>query len=554
MSWSECKRIGDYLLQMGGLTEEALTEGLAIQSQQEERQRIGRILLDRGWITESDLAQALSQQQGCAYLDRVPPVDETIRPTEKLPIAFLKKHQILPFVTEGAWNVALADPLDLMAIDAVSNAFGGEVKKWVCTPGIIEAGLSLYYFQEGGSAFEEGQSEGQGSVSVTLMDQGRDTEDLLESSDSAPVIHLVRKLFFQAIQARASDIHIEPYEQEVKVRYRIDGVLHTQKILPKHLFSALAARLKIMAKLKIDEQRLPQDGRSRVKVAEREIDIRVSTVPTGGGERIVLRLLDEAGADFSLEQLGFEADTKEQFHSLIHRPHGIILITGPTGSGKTTTLYGALTELNSDQRNILTVEDPIEYRLDGVGQMQIKPKIGLTFASCLRSILRQDPDVIMVGEIRDIETARIAIQSALTGHLVLSTLHTNDAASAITRLIDMGVEPYLTCSSVSAIMAQRLVRRVCPQCEGRIELSESQETCAYCSGTGFHGRVGIFELMTMNDEIREQVLNHSRSQQLKQAAVAQGMRTLRDDGLRKVERGLTTESEVMRVTQEDEEV
>lgn len=557
--------IGKILKENTSLTDDALSECLRVQSQLDVPQRIGQILLEKGFVSESDIAQALSQQVGYLYLDQIPPRALESRNDNKLPISFLKKHRLLPFEHEQ-WGLSLAmvDPLDITAIDSVVNSLDTPCKKWICTTRIIEEGLSHYHFQDGESASNDLNDQARDSFSFS--DQAVEAEDLLNSSGDVPVIRLVHKMFFRAIQARASDIHIEPYEQEVKVRYRIDGVLHTQLTLPKEVYPSLVSRLKIMAKLNIAERRLPQDGRSRVKVGEREIDIRVSTVPTSGGERVVLRLLDEADADFFLEQLGFEPDTETQFRKLIHRPHGIVLITGPTGSGKTTTLYGALTELNSDHRNIMTVEDPIEYRLAGISQTQIKPKIGLTFASCLRHILRQDPDVIMIGEIRDLETARIAIQSALTGHLVLSTLHTNDAASAITRLIDMGVEPYLTCSSVLAIMAQRLVRRVCPHCRGVVGEEQKNasnelpsdagepEVCMHCTGTGFRGRFGIFELLMMDDEIREKILNDSRSHVLKQAAVDKGMRTLRADGIVKVDRGETTLEEILRVTQDDEEL
>jgi general secretion pathway protein E len=425
--------------------------------------------------------------------------------------------------------------------------------------------LSQYYYHDGGDA---AQNELKADERLHSASTETYTEDLLDLSKGAPIIKLVNAFLFQASQARASDIHVEPYEDDVKVRFRIDGVLYTRSTLFKQYYAAVVSRLKIMAKLNIAERRLPQDGRSRIKIGQRELDTRVSTIPTAWGERVVLRLLDESGASFGLEQLGFEPEAEKQFRRLISRPHGIILLTGPTGSGKTTTLYGAISELNRDDQNIMTVEDPIEYRLPGVSQTQVMPKIGLTFAACLRHILRQDPDIIMIGEIRDLETARIAIQAALTGHLVFSTLHTNDAASAVTRLTDMGIEPYLVSSSVLGIMAQRLVRRLCPDCKAAadasrreqatgvsdLELNPTAASCPTCSGTGYRGRTGIFELLVMDEELRELVLANARAHALKQTALKKGMCTLRDDGLRKVARGVTTTEEVVRVTQDDSDV
>jgi len=558
------KRLGDILKQTTSLTDKALSHCLALQPQQDPYRRIGQILVEEALVDDADIAAALAKQFGYSFLDQVPKEGIEKGAFQKLPIRFLKKHNILPFARQdGGVSIAVADPLDMLAIDSVVTLFGRLCKKYVCIASIIEEGLSHYHFQDSAA-----QSDAMGILDAdgrfSDISQGTDTEDLLDGVGDAPLIRLVNKFLFLATQARASDIHIEPYEQEIKIRFRIDGVLHTHSKIPKRFFPSLVSRLKIMAKLNIAERRLPQDGRSRIKIGDREIDIRVSTIPVSGGERIVLRLLDESGSEFGLGKLGFEPDTEKQFSKLIHRPHGIVLLTGPTGSGKTTTLYGALTELNSDNRNILTVEDPIEYRIPGIGQMQIKPKIDLTFANCLRHILRQDPDVIMVGEIRDLETARIAIQSALTGHLVLSTLHTNDSASAVTRLIDMGIESYLVCSSVLAIMAQRLVRRVCPECQSDIEKvtdtntdkplgqhSTEKPVCALCSGTGFRGRLGIFELLPIDDDIRGMIMSDSQVHVLKQAAIDKGMRTLRSDGMAKVSRGETTVDEVLRVTQDD---
>jgi general secretion pathway protein E len=360
---------------------------------------------------------------------------------------------------------------------------------------------------------------------------------------------------------------VEPYENEVKVRYRIDGVLHDRFRPPRQFAAALISRLKVMANLDIAERRLPQDGRSRIRIGETEVDIRVSTIPTSGGERVVLRLLNKGRGPLGLDQLGFPPDTERRFRPLIHMSHGIVLLTGPTGSGKTTTLYAALSQINTEERNILTVEDPIEYRLPGVGQMEVQPRINLTFANSLRNILRQDPDVIMVGEIRDLETAEIAIRAALTGHLVFSTLHTNDSASAVTRLLDMGIEPYLVSSSVIAIMAQRLVRVICPECRASYTPTPAELAtlglddeapqacrglgCPYCIQTGYYGRTGVFELLLVDDEVRELITRRPAANVVKQQAIASGMRTLREDGARKVLAGKTTVEEVLRVTQDD---
>jgi len=560
---------GQILLQQTSLTEQQLTDALLLQTTENRYERIGQILIRAGHITEVEVLKALAQQWELSYLDNVPQEKLNKELVANLPIEFLKKHKILPFgKKDGTVSIAVSDPLDVMAFDTAVKMLGARCKRAICAFPVIEDGLSQYYYQSEGSA-SEALIELDDSREFVGLTSGSTAEDLLDLANRAPVVKLVNTIFFQAVQARASDIHIEPYEQEVKVRFRIDGVLHNRFTLPKQYVAALVSRLKIMANLNIAERRLPQDGRSRIKISENEIDIRVSTVPSADGERVVLRLLDKTTARFGLGQLGFVPETEKEFRRLIHIPHGIILLTGPTGSGKTTTLYSVLTELNTEVRNIMTVEDPIEYKLPGIGQMQIHPKIGLTFANYLRHILRQDPDVIMVGEIRDLETAQIAIQAALTGHLVLSTLHTNDSASAITRLIDMGIEPYLVCSSVIGIMAQRLVRIICPECKVPYTLSEEElevfntqsmydkkelykgKGCSNCIGTGYVGREGIFELMTIDDEIRELIMANTGSNQIKQMAVKKGMYTLRQDGLRKAFAGDTTMEDVLRVAQDE---
>lgn len=562
--------VGQILVQQTSVTEQQLAEALSLQAGQEEHKKIGQILMKEGYVSNDEVLRALAQQWGVAYLDKIPQEKLDRELIASLPIEFLKKHKILPVSEgDGAVTIAVADPLDVMTFDAAVNVLGRWCKRAICASSTIEDGLSLYYYQDGGSA-PEILSDLNGDEYLTSLTLESGTEDLLDLANRAPVVKLVNTFFFQAVHSRASDIHIEPYEEEVKVRFRIDGVLHSRFTLSKEHIAALVSRLKVMANLNIAERRLPQDGRSRIKIGEKEVDIRVSTVPTSGGERVVLRLLDKTSARFGLCELGFAAETEEKFRRLAHMPYGIILLTGPTGSGKTTTLYGVISELNTETRNIMTVEDPIEYRLPGVGQMQIKPRIGLTFANCLRHILRQDPDVVMVGEIRDLETARIAIQAALTGHLVLSTLHTNDSASAVTRLIDMGIEPFLVCSSVIAIMAQRLVRVICPKCKRPYTPNEKEQLvfnnerlmsdqntlyngsgCSYCVNTGYRGRTGVFELMVIDDEIRELIMANVRSNLIKQTAVKKNMSTLRQDGMRKVFAGDTTIEEVLRVTQDD---
>jgi general secretion pathway protein E len=509
-------------------------------------------------------------------LARIAPEQLSAELMRRLPLEFLKKQQAIPILlNKDEPAVALADPLNIQAYDAVVGILGRPCPRIVCPAAEIEQAISRCYYlnsTEESSYLTPDAPEGSepdaalAAVSSTVQTRA---EDLLNVADKAPAVKLVNKVLFHAVHSRASDIHIEPYENEVKIRFRVDGVLRNILTLPKSQVAPVLSRLKIMANLNIAEHRLPQDGQSRVSIGAELVDIRVSVIPTAGGERIVLRLLDRGRGELKLEEIGFGPQLLQRFRSLIGISHGIVLITGPTGSGKTTTLYGALNELNCQERNILTVEDPVEYQLPGIGQMQVRPKIDLTFANCLRHILRQDPDIIMIGEIRDRETAEIAIQASLTGHLVLSTLHTNDAASAVTRLTDMGIEPYLISSSVVGVMAQRLVRVICPTCkepchppDGTVSWPELQELaqgsiklyqgrgCDQCLGTGYLGRTAIFELLLVDDRIRHLIVTRQEAHRIKRVAVEKGMATLRQDGLRKALAGVTTLPEVYRVTQD----
>jgi general secretion pathway protein E len=514
-------------------------------------------------------------------LQKIAPEQLSSELMRRLPLEFLKKQQAIPILLDkNEPAVALADPLNLQAYDAIVGVLGRPCRRIVCPAPEIEQAISRCYYlgssEEGNyftpDALETGSAQDGGAVDVASTVQTR-AEDLLNIADKAPAIKLVNKILFHAVHSRASDIHIEPYEEKVNVRFRVDGVLRNILMLPKIQVAPLLSRLKIMANLNIAEHRLPQDGQSRVSIGDDLVDIRVSVIPTAGGERVVLRLLDKGRGELKLEEVGFGPELLKTFRSLIGISHGIILITGPTGSGKTTTLYAALNELNCQERNILTVEDPVEYQLPGIGQMQVRPKIDLTFANCLRHILRQDPDIIMIGEIRDRETAEIAIQASLTGHLVLSTLHTNDAASAVTRLTDMGIEPYLISSSVVGVMAQRLVRVICPECkqpynpeEGTVSWAELEQVskgftkfykgagCEECLQTGYLGRTGIFELLLVDDRIRNLIVGRQEAHLIKQAAIEKGMSTLRRDGLRRALEGTTTLQEVYRVTQDSVQI
>jgi general secretion pathway protein E len=563
--------LGEILRAVAGLSEAALEE--ALRAQADEGGRLGEVLVSRKAVSADDVAKALALQLDLPYHAQVALDAVDAELVRQVPINFAKQALILPLGLEGE-SVALlvADPLDTTVLDHARMLLQRNVSPHVATGAVIVDAINGVYDRAVNEAEQlVGEMEAQDLQS--LAHELEEPQDLLDTDDEAPIIRLVNSLLFRAAKERASDIHIEPMERELLVRFRIDGVLQEIIKPPKRYQNSIVSRVKVMGQLNIAEKRLPQDGRIRIKLAGRDIDIRLSTIPCTFGERIVMRLLDKTTTLLDFQDVGMGVDTMHAMDQVIRRSHGIILVTGPTGSGKTTTLYAALSRINTPDLNILTVEDPVEYQIRGISQMAINPKIGLTFAAGLRSFLRQDPDVIMVGEIRDRETAEIAIQASLTGHLVFSTVHTNDAASAITRLVDMGVEPFLVASSLMALMAQRLVRRVCHQCREAYrptaeELKEVGLTpegvaragnptiyrakgCDACAGTGYRGRTGIYELLMVDDDIRQLTLKNVDSSTIKRSGVQKGMLTLLDDGARKVLAGETTLAEVLSVTQED---
>jgi general secretion pathway protein E len=524
-------------------------------------------LIRKKAIGEIPLLKILSEHFSLPFWPKLPMESINIDFTRDVSIQYLKKNKIVPLITAEEAVIAVNDPTNFQPVDDLRQILKKPHLPAVLSPqDAITAVINMAYDMSRSSAKDYFEEINQ-SATDDLVSKIDETADLLDETSDAPIIKLVNLILSGALKDRASDIHVEPYSGNLKIRYRIDGVLYDTLSLPRRIQSPLVSRIKIMAKLNIAEKRLPQDGRIEIKIADRLVDIRVSIIPTAFGERVVLRLLDKTSHILMLSDLGMHDERIKLLNKLIKSPYGIILVTGPTGSGKTTTLYAALSTINRPEINIITIEDPIEYQMDGVGQIQVNPKIELTFAAGLRSIVRQDPDVILIGEIRDRETAEIAIQSSLTGHLVFSTLHTNDAASAVTRLIDMGVEPFLVTSSIVAIIAQRLVRVLCPHCKETYEpdaeslanlgldslLSRQQvfyrkKGCNLCMQTGFRGRTGIFEILIVDDEIKKMVLKTSDANQINDLAIKRGMITLQKDGIDKVLKGITTTEEVLRVT------
>ncbi|WP_139490265.1 GspE/PulE family protein [Brevibacillus dissolubilis] len=545
------KRLGDILVESGIISEEQLQEALV--EQKKSKLKLGDHLLQRGYITEQQLIEILEFQLGIPHVSLFRyKLDASLVSIVSEELA--RRHVLIPLKKEGnKLTVAMADPLDYFAIDELRMSTGFLIHTVIATRDEVQRAINRMYSM-------------QGSVKELMEGIGEagDLEEVRVADDDSPIVRLVNEMFDQAVQLRASDIHIDPQDDGIRVRYRIDGLVRTERVLPRHMMNMLTTRLKIMANLNIAERRAPQDGRIQMTVAYREIDVRLSTLPTIYGEKIVMRLLDLSNAKVELDQLGLTRRNHSTFTQTISRPNGIVLVTGPTGSGKSTTLYAVLNHLNDESVNIITVEDPVEYQLDGINQVQINEQIGMGFSTALRSILRQDPDIIMVGEIRDQETAEIAIRAALTGHLVLTTLHTNDAVSSVTRLVDMGIPPFLISSSLNGVLAQRLVRRICKDCRHEVPATEQEKElfakrgikietlyrgrgCGNCSLTGYRGRLAVHEVLSMDDTLRTMMTQNLPTSEYKKHAMKNGMILLFDDGLLKAKQGLTTLEEIYRI-------
>ena len=565
------RKLGRLLLDEGLITEAQLEVGLREQTQ--TGLYLGRILIDQGVIDEAALVKALATQLGLQFIDLLDVTVDASAVT-RVPEAVARKHNALPIAWDGAvLVVAIADPANVLAIDDLRSAARAPVRLVVATPGALESAINQHHRLA---------ADVDDVAAMAIDDSSADAElsELREITDDAPIVKLANLLIRQAVQDRASDIHIEPTERDVRVRYRVDGVLHEVMRSPKQVQNGLVSRLKIMAELNIAEKRVPQDGRVSATIAGRQIDLRVATLPTVYGEKVVMRILDKGTALLELEELGFLPESLERYRKITKLPWGTILVTGPTGSGKSTTLYSTLNQISDPTKNIITIEDPVEYRLAGINQVQVNPKAGLTFAVALRSILRSDPDIVLVGEIRDRETATIAMEAALTGHLVLTTLHTNDSASTPSRLTEMGLEPYLISSSISCIVAQRLIRRLCERCKeayvpsvadldalgytGPSAAGYGGHTpskflgpepsrlykavgCQACSRTGYLGRFAVYEVLVVSEEIRGMIAERASTDDIRKVAVAEGMLTLRDGGVINVCKGITTVEELLRV-------
>lgn len=554
------KMLGDILVENNLITEEQLHEALV--HQRETGERLGKTLLKLGFITEEMFIHTLEFQLGIPSV-KLFQYDFPKELIAIVPEALARTYKTIPVkLNNGRVLVAMADPLNLAAIQDLQMATGLEIDAAIASEEEIDRYLERLYGLPGDIdiAFQE-------MAATEIINAGFFDLDKIDSlDDEGPVVRAVNTIIQQSVRERASDIHIEPQENNLKVRIRVDGVLREILTLPKNVQASLISRMKIMAEMDIAEKRIPQDGRIHIKTSAKEIDLRVSTLPTIYGEKIVTRILDKSNSFLSIKQLGFSQKSMEKFRNLVQNPYGMVLITGPTGSGKTTTLYAGLNEIDRLDKNVVTVEDPVEYVLDNCSQVQVNTKAGLTFATGLRSILRQDPDVIMIGEIRDVETAAIGVRAATTGHLVLSTLHTNDASGALTRLLDMGVEPFLVSSSIIGIIGQRLARKICPHCKERYVLPQKSperiflglgheeevflykgKGCTYCGKTGYRGRVALQEVLTVTSEIRNLVIQRTSSKQIKDVALAQGMIPIKDDGIYKVMAGITTVEEIKRV-------
>ena len=564
------EKVGEILIKEGLITEEDLER--AMEYQQKNGGKLGDVLIAMGLVTEKEIAAALGKQLGIPYVSissggLKPAEDQNLE--QLIPEEIARKYLVLPISrTFNSLTIAVVDPLDFVTIDNIRKIAGCEVNPVITTKGELLQAIDEFYgprdvFREAIQKSYEVKDIVTSTAGIEEIEEEVVSLDrLIAQAEEAPVVKLVDLIIRQAIEEGASDIHIEPMENRLRLRYRIDGVLHEKPPPAPHLKLAIVSRIKILSKLDIAEKRLPQDGSFIMKFENRMIDFRVSTIPTIYGEKVVIRILDRSRLPLDLTQLGFEPAQLDLFREAIRKPYGLIFLTGPTGSGKTTTLYAALEEINSPEKNIITIEDPVEYRLEGVNQVQVKPQIGLTFANALRSFLRQDPDIILVGEVRDLETAEICVRAALTGHLVLSTLHTNDSASAITRLIDVGIEPYLLNPSLLMVAAQRLVRILCPNCKEAYEPTEDvvkylkvkkdlifrAKGCEQCRYIGYKGRTAIYELIPVDDDVRTLITSRASAQEIKDLAEKKGYLSLWDSGIRKVEEGITSIEEVLRVT------
>ncbi len=560
-------RLGEELVKNALISPEQLLE--AQETQKANGSRLGTQLVKLGYMTEKQLVEFLSQQYGVPpiLLNEVSPEPDVVK---LIPLGVVQKYMAIPFERNGSvLKVAMTDPTNIFAIDDLKFLTGYSIEVYVTSEESLKWAIDHFYDQSATLDDALNEIEGEkGEVEIADTSDEVSVGDLEKEADQAPVIKLVNLILVDAIKKGASDIHIEPYEKFLRIRYRLDGILYEVMKPPLRLKNAIVSRLKIMSKLDIAERRLPQDGRIKLKIqGGKEVEFRVSVLPTLFGEKVVLRLLDKSNLQLDMTKLGFEEEALKKFKEAIYKPWGMVLVTGPTGSGKTTTLYSALSELNKTECNISTAEDPVEFDLPGINQVHMHEEIGLTFASALRSFLRQDPDIIMVGEIRDFETAEIAIKAALTGHLVLSTIHTNDAPSTINRLLNMGIEPFLVASSVNLIVAQRLARKICPKCKVEDDIpketliqmgmdsDEASRTVCYrgkgcpdCGNTGYKGRIALYEVMPVDDSIKELILMGASASEIKKEAIKCGMKTLRQSGLTKISEGVTTVSEVMRTT------
>lgn len=566
------KTLGQILIETQAISEQQLQEALKQQAAETSGKKLGQVLIEKEFISEEAMLKALAYQLDLPYYERLPINDIDPILVENIPIQFCRDNKILPIARDD-FNVTVvaSDPLNIFPLDDLRLILSTNINMIISPPSVIENSINR--------VFERANDASQKVLDELNVDESageadfEETRDLLESSDDEkPIIRLVNSLLARAVKEKASDIHIEPLENEVLVRFRIDGMLQDRTQIPRRHAGSLASRIKIIGKLNIAEKRVPQDGRISIKVAGKDIDVRLSILPVAFGERIVMRLLDKSGGGLRLDQMGLERHTYQAFSSLVEQKHGIVLVTGPTGSGKSTLLYAALSQVNTPDINIMTIEDPVEYQISGVGQIEVKEKVGMTFASGLRAILRQDPDTIMIGEIRDSETAKIAVQASITGHLVLSTLHTNDTASTVTRFLDFGVQPFQLSSAVLGIVATRLLRRLCTNCREAYDPNDEElalmsvsradldgrkiyrmgQGCERCLGIGYRGRSGVYELLVFDDDIRALILKTQDSKTIKKLAIEKGMRTLRDAAIEKVLDGETSLEEAIRKTQTDD--